>query len=497
MDQIELEGTVPEGLGGWLLVLLLAIWLNSAAMLASGISSLAATFHLARSAAFPAQMSPVTASIAIAAGLFGAVTGYLLARKNPIAPSTARILLALTAGYYLLALLTVVFHTGPVPADFLPPWLRPGAYLIASVLGLGYLLRSRRVVRTYSPHTSEPNPSEMFHLDADSDFLRNRIFRWEELRSGESPATEDRQPLASDMLARNDELPSHEAEAEKETTKSEAPESAIEEAASHNLLDAEEPNPEPDIVQEPSTPEMDSPLPPLQWKRADPDPRELAALKAEIAGGVARWLASRNHTVGGSNAGAAITGASNGSSDLEGIDQKLLDQVSMICDQAWSVHIGESPTLPNTAESEGSLPKEIQKWAIAQAVFRLTRSLDIRAAMEVYGPFEKVVEDREYLMALGQKNSSEDAFGRKVDVQEYAGNSGPEIAYKLILRAKRDMFEADLWAHVASLAGDPDFLRRFAGGGAKAYDDSLEYWTGYASRLLEERALLAGSTGPR
>ena len=224
---------------------------------------------------------------------------------------------------------------------------------------------------------------------------------------------------------------------------------------------------------------------------AEPGTQELSTLKTRIADGVSRWLiSSGNPAAGQPNAHGTPLGEANGSASTDKVRQKLLDQVNTICDQAWSVHIGESPTLPNTPDSEGSLPKEIQKWAIAQAVFRLTRSLDIRAAMEVCGPFEKLVQNREYLIAVGEKNSSEDSFGRKVDVAEYESHSGPEIAYKLILRAQRDMFEADLWARVASLAGDPDFLDRFAGGGAKVFEDSLEYWRGYTSRPRDERAPL-------
>ena len=251
------------------------------------------------------------------------------------------------------------------------------------------------------------------------------------------------------------------------------------------LLDTQRPNP-----QESSTPEMNPPLKStLQRNQAEPDTQEFSALKSQIADGVSRWLTSSNHPAGPQNGHSALPGEANGAGK-DKVRQKLLDQVNTICEQAWSVHIGESPTLPNTPDSGGSLAKEIQKWAIAQAVFRLTRSLDIRAAMEVCGPFEKVAQDRAYLMAVGQKNSSEDAFGRKVDVAEYESHSAPEIAYKLILRAQRDMFEADMWARVASLAGDPDFLDRFAGGGAKVFEDSLEYWRGYASGLRDERASL-------
>src|SRR6202012_4538223 len=128
------------------------------------------------------------------------------------------------------------------------------------------------------------------------------------------------------------------------------------------------------------------------------DTHELIALKAQIAAGIGQWLDSgTNSEYSRPSEPASLFAENRGSSGINKARQKLLDQVSAICDQAWSVHIGESPTLPNTPDSEGSLPAEIQKWAIAQAVFRLIRSLDIRAAMEVYGPFEKLAQDRQYL----------------------------------------------------------------------------------------------------
>ncbi len=222
----------------------------------------------------------------------------------------------------------------------------------------------------------------------------------------------------------------------------------------------------------------------------EPDPHELDTLKAQIAIGVTAWLASTTNGSSRQGAHAALLDETGSPLTMEEATQKLLDQIDAICDQAWSVCTGQSPTLPNTSDSGGSLADELQKWAIAQAAFRLTRALDIRAAMEVNGPFERVAQDREYLMAIALKNSSEDAFGRKVDLADYNIHPGPEIAYRLILRAQRDMFEADMWAHVADLAGAPDFRNRLSSRGSKAFQESSEYWTGYASRLHEDRSSL-------
>ena len=498
MDQTEWERPAPEGLGGWLILLLLAVWINAAAMLVAGISTFAVLFHFATAPAFLPSMDPFVASVVVAAGAFGAVAGYLLTLKKPLGPTFARILLALISGYSLLALLTTILRTGPVPVESLPAWVEPAGYFVASVLGLGYLLRSRRVAKTYAPAPEGSSPAERRDRDEVSNIVQSRFFRWEELRSAEpaaskspqaqTPAPRTLEPIAPAPRTLEPIAPAPQ-KAEPETPPIQIREPLIPEPIHplQLLTDTHRPHP-----QESSTPEMNPPLKSTPNRIAmEPDTQELAALKGQIADGVARWLRSTaKPPAAQANGHGAPSGEANGSAGMDKVTQKLLDQVNTICEQAWSVHIGESPTLPNTPDSGGSLAKEIQKWAIAQAVFRLTRSLDIRAAMEVCGPFEKVAEDREYLMAVGQKNSSEDAFGRKVDVAEYESHSGPEIAYKLIVRAQRDMFEADLWARVASLAGDPDFLDRFAGGGAKVFEDSLEYWRGYTSRLRDERTPL-------
>jgi len=487
IDQTMPERTSPKGLGGWLILVLLAIWIFGAAMLAAGASAFAAIFHFTPPPPFRAPTGLFTASVEISAGAFGALAGVLLARKNPLGPTVARTLLALTAGYSLLALLATLLRTGPVPVESLPSWVLPASYFIASVLALGYLLRSRRVAITYSSEDLGPDPSDMFHQDETSDLIRNRLFLWEELRSAEPSRSDAQNPADQPALQNPEATETSPTAIEPEKSQPAVPEPTPEPL--HEDLQPQSPDTERINPQESSTPQMNPPLKiTMNGNHSETDSRELIALKTQIAAGIRQWLAATANGDLSASPNAHASLLMNGSNGVNKDRQKLLDQVNTICDQAWSVHIGESPTLPNTPDSEGSLPAEIQKWAIAQSAFRLTRSLDIRAAMEVYGPFEKVAQDSEYLMAVGHKNSSEDAFGRKVDVAEYESHSGPEIAYKLILRAKRDMFEADMWARVASLAGDPDFLNRFAGGGAKAFEDSLEYWRGYACRLRDERS---------
>jgi hypothetical protein len=490
MDQTESEWTAPQGLGGWLIPLLLAIWINAGALLAYGISRLVALFHPASTPAFSATIDPFASIVAVAAGLFGCVAGYLLIRKNPLGPTVARTLLALTAGYSLLVLLATFLRIGPVPAEAVPAWVKPAGYLAGSLLALGYLLRSRRVVKTYEPRPDGPNPAEMFGQDKATDALSNRIFRWEEMRSAQSAASEAVQAAEAPTLKTPEPDEPRLPKPEPDPPLPQPRELHFPEMSRHDLMLPQEPDQA--HPQESSTQKMNPPHTSTLRRNPEPDARELSELKAQIAYGLSRWLtATTDHPASGPDTQSALLGGTHGVAVTDKVRQRLLDQVNTICEQAWSVHIGDSPTLPNTEDSEGSLPKEIQKWAIAQAVFRLIRALDIRAAMEVYGPFEKLAQDRQYLMAVGEKNSSEDAFGRKVDAAEYESHSGPEIAYKLIVRAQRDMFEADMWARVASLAGDPDFLDRFAGGGARAFEESVEYWRDYANRLRDERGSLA------
>ena len=178
-----------------------------------------------------------------------------------------------------------------------------------------------------------------------------------------------------------------EAETENDSISHSKPNSYVE-TASQSWLNPDaqpEPEPVPELIAEPAPEPLPEPEPVAEVSAVD----ELAALKSHVADGVLQWLSSSSM-----NAHASWLRESGASRDPEKFKQKLLDQVNAICDHAWSVHTGQSPTLPNTFDSAGSLTGELQKWAIAQAASRLTRSLDIRAALEVNGPFDNLIQDR-------------------------------------------------------------------------------------------------------
>jgi hypothetical protein len=735
---ISTENATPPrkpltGVRGWLIPLLLALWIDAAARLSAGIPVLVALLRAARTHTEPTMTGLLPAASSVFMGAFGALAGYLLARKNYRGPFFAKAILLLDTGYYLMSLLAVLRGTGPTVADSVPAWTKPAAYLVSALICLVYLFRSRRVANTYfgqgsgapqaleppdlervqrrpveevaaqAHHPLDPAPLEQEPADAFAESVPHlstmpvdpriaRIRPWDDFnpsapepsrRPAAQPAnaishasadslpvlsdgdptpgiawsafiadrkpaprpqvrpesvhpsyrrsTPDRLPeptngngshslsrdeLASDpqpayqpepelepesesepqtaqpffgasaahqapegsngngshtltweeFIADQQPQPLAEPEAEPGHTSVEAsvddqfpeprdwnhepvhtpeqfvpyaeplpenhtevaaeepehftpdlqpePEAAIhfepklrsgpnsyiesepepwvqtepEPAPESELIAAPvpepQPEPEPELVDEPQ-PEPELIAAPVPEPEPEPEPvaevsaiDELVALKAHIADGVVQWLSSSSM-----DAHAAWLRASGASRDPEKFNKKLLDQVNAICDHAWSVHTGQSPTLPNTLDSGGSLTQELQKWAIAQAASRLTRSLDIRAALEVNGPFENLIQDREYLLAIVDKHSSNEVFDKQIGLTAIETLPEPEIAWTLVLQAQRDSLEADLWARVATLAGDTDFPARFEDAGAKSFQDSIQDWRTHLRRI--------------
>lgn len=721
----------PSGIGGWLILVLLKLWIGAAARIAAAVTFLIAlrgiNFHSIATLASRPPAGLLPAATGIVVGSFGAIAGYLIARKSPKGPLLAKILLLIESGYYAMILLTLFLATGPRPVEPLPAWLQPAAYLLTAVLCAGYLFRSRRVDNTFyrrskpapppaeeetDPRIARIRPFAEFKPPAEpaqtseehqpapaaevaeaaleedghaSALPAPRIRPWaessparlperresevqptshiedaplqpdaeqiqpapqpqmelepkaEELQPAAEPenlqpepetkeaqpvlpawmrqpepetkeaetveaetvrpawmlppkpeaneaepvpsasnlqpetGTEESQPVLPAWM-RQPEPKTQEAESvrpawmlppkpdakeaepvppasqvqpepeteepqsilpawmlrpEPETEKvqppasqlqpepkTEAPESILPawmlppepeseelhakpETAEQKSIHAEEVPPEPEPAEFQlwlNAVQSEQPwpvtVPPAPEPKAESQPaapeEDFLTLKAHIADGVTEWLSS----AGMNHGHAASLPETSTPGKRVRMQQKLLRQVAEICDHAYAVHQGQFPTLPNTADSHGSLSQELEKWAIAQAALRLTRALDIRAAIEANGPFENVIDDSEYLLAIVEKNSSEDSFGQKLGLAEYEGKSGPDIGSLLILQAHRDMFEAELWAHVVSLAGDPDFPDRFRAAGAKAFQDSLHYWHRHLGHIHDDHGLL-------
>jgi hypothetical protein len=122
------------GIGGWLLLLIIKLWVGVTVRILGGIAE---PNHL---------LALVNFGFAALAG----IAAYLLGRKNPKGVMLARIPLAAEAVYYALELLP--------PASVDNPFKTAG-FFTASVLYFIYLFRSKRVKNTYFPEPLEHTPA--------------------------------------------------------------------------------------------------------------------------------------------------------------------------------------------------------------------------------------------------------------------------------------------------------------------------------------------------
>jgi len=491
----EWEDAGPRGVGGWLVLLIAILWLIAIFRGGVGAARLAAM----RFASGPESHAGLLTGIAeVLAAVLASIAAFLLMRKSRAAPLLSKIFFFANAVYYLASLVLVLRGSAPYLADAVPAWVIPAVCLAGSVGCILYLSNSQRVTKTYAGNArTSSGPVEELSVvprirtrawdgwkdDAESDEqlsmrgepttaeVEARLLSSVKARIAERPRPQDEhrsKPRITDEL--KPEAPSV---AEASSTAAQ-PQPAIAESSAKAQLrpvtTGKPVSPVEDLVASyaelAADLEPEAMLMPEADEPEDAEPDELVLLKARITDGLTEWLR---------DAGNAFPGTS-GAADEDRVRAKLLRQVHEICDHVWGVHMGRFATLPNTPDSGGSFTRELQKWAVAQAALRLTRSLDIRAAMEVKGPFEKMAQDREYLMTIAQKNAWDEGFAWSAAVAEHEGCSGPEIACTLIMRAQRDLAEARMWAQVARLAGDPDFLKRFEDAGAKTFQDSLEYW---------------------
>jgi hypothetical protein len=654
-DQESAPRRTPAGIGGWLIFVLLELWIGAGFRLVAGSPRVIAFIgiggvHVNRT---PAGLLPAITSIAF--GFLGVLAGLLLAKKSSKGLIFAKIVLLIESGYYAMSLFNVLVATGPAVATAIPAWLRPAGCLLASVLCVFYLFRSRRVVNTFFAASAAAATTETDSVSNESDDPRiSRIRTWDEFTPGQPGADSDavdprierirpwaetrfvlkaepqpqpqpqetqpstqpeeqsvatptvvlprpRRPKESHPVPQTEESkPWSWPPESKSEPHSEAPSEHLQEP--HPMVQEQESQPwpppeeispapqgdafqlapesedpqlaptaeqllpapeaiEPDIEPEPESdptlepaysvqsvlqpvdfypapeaeetepaieetepmlspqaaelepgtePHTDRPQQPIfqaeefqpepaaQHAQPEPQPEPVAeelapvpdlneflTLKAHIIDGTARWLSSPSNNM----VHASFLRDARTSGELDAVQDKLLRQVSEICDRAWSIQPGQFPSLPNTAVANSSLAKELQKWSIAQAEDRLTRSFDIRAAMQINGPFENLIEDRDYLLAIVEENSSDNSIGKKLGLAEYEASSAPEIALALILQAQRDMYQAEMWAQVASLAGDSEFVHTFAQEGSTSFQASLHNWSVRLSQMHEDRRL--------
>ena len=491
----EWEDAGPRGVGGWLILLIATLWLMAIFRGGVGAARLAA-MRFASGAEGHAGL--LTGIAEVLAAILASTAAFLLMRRNPAAPLVSKIFFFANAVYYLGLVVVALRGSSPYLADAIPTWVIPAGSLAGSIACILYLSNSQRVANTYAD-TARKSRSDVEELSV---VPRTRARPWdgwkddtesdEQLSMRREPTTAEVEArLLNSVRARIGERPRPQDETRPGARASDEPRHQDPPAGEHSPA-AEESRPaiaeptavaqaRPGITDQPKTPVEDlvasyaelaadlqpeTPPVPHASESEEVEPEELNLLKDRITDGLIDWLRNADNSIPGTGSGI----------DEEKVRAKLLRQVQEICDHVWGVHVGRFATLPNTPDSGGSLATELQKWAVAQAALRLTRSLDIRAAMQVKGPFAKMAQDREYLMAIAQKNAWDEGFAWSAAVAEFEGCSGPEIACTLIQKAQRDLAEARMWAQVARLAGDPDFLKRFEEAGSKAFQESVQYW---------------------
>jgi hypothetical protein len=172
----------PKGIGGWLLLLIVRLWIGTAVRLIGGF---AAGFSLIGLFSF--------GSVALSGA-----AALLLGFKNAKGVLIAKIFLAADAIYYSLSLIDSLLGSDSQVSSSMPPWFQPSGYLIASVLWLVYLIRSRRVKNTYFPAAMQVNTED--------EQMPSKRHGWSEMAepTTQPNAIHENAPQMNIFLARND-----------------------------------------------------------------------------------------------------------------------------------------------------------------------------------------------------------------------------------------------------------------------------------------------------
>jgi hypothetical protein len=117
-------GTRLTGIGGWLLLLIIKLWIGAVIRFLGGI----------------AEPTHPVGVLNLVFGALGGAAAYLLGSKNSKGVMLAKIVLAADALYYVLELLPPISVANP---------FKTAGFLVASILYVAYLFGSERVKNTY------------------------------------------------------------------------------------------------------------------------------------------------------------------------------------------------------------------------------------------------------------------------------------------------------------------------------------------------------------
>jgi hypothetical protein len=132
----------PVGISGWLLVLIIRLWVGTAVGLAN--ASTATTEGIGS----PIPTVVVTA-LCIGLAVLAASAALLLTKRSTKGVLVAKVFFVLDASVCGLGLFSALNGIEMLESRGFPLWFRPAGFLVANVLWFIYLVRSQRVKNTY------------------------------------------------------------------------------------------------------------------------------------------------------------------------------------------------------------------------------------------------------------------------------------------------------------------------------------------------------------
>lgn len=147
-ENTNTEQNEPVGVGGWLLLLIVKLGYGACLRVVGGFSQVSAAMGMTNRSGGVVAVAMTLAVGSISFGLLDGVAAFLLKAENPKGLLFAKIALMLDVVYYLLALGGTLTGIASL-CDSSPRWFRPIGFLVASLIWLAYLKRSRRVANTF------------------------------------------------------------------------------------------------------------------------------------------------------------------------------------------------------------------------------------------------------------------------------------------------------------------------------------------------------------